>query len=90
MYMVQLMPLPLTVSGFSKIQIGFTFLILAHSPRKRAFKWVLSLLLLEDKQIRADLFNSLCITGQNNFKNKLGTIKRSAQLADCSTHTMDP
>ena len=32
--------LPLTVSCFSKIQIGFTFLVLAHlgSPRKRAVK----------------------------------------------------
>ena len=40
--MAQLMPLPLTVSCFSKIQIGFTFLVLAHpgSPRKRAVKWV--------------------------------------------------
>jgi len=30
------MPLPLTVSCFSKIQIGFTFLVLAHpgSPDK--------------------------------------------------------
>jgi len=33
----QLMPLPLTVSCFSKIQIGFTFLVPAHlgSPGKR-------------------------------------------------------
>jgi len=40
--MAQLMPLPLTVSCFSKIQIGFTFLVLAHlgSPGKRAVKWV--------------------------------------------------
>ena len=30
MHMAQLMPLPLTVFCFSKIQIGFTFLILAH------------------------------------------------------------
>jgi len=39
---VQLMPLPLTVSCFSKIQIGFTFLIPAHpaSPGKRAVKCV--------------------------------------------------
>jgi len=31
------MPLPLTVSCFSKIQIGLTFLVLAHlvSPGKR-------------------------------------------------------
>jgi len=36
------MPLPLTVSCFSKIQIGFTFLVPAHldSPRKRAIKRV--------------------------------------------------
>jgi len=38
----QLMPLPLTVSCFSKIQIGFTFLLLAHpgSPGQRAVKRV--------------------------------------------------
>ena len=28
--MAELMPLPLTVSCFSKIQIGFTFLVPAH------------------------------------------------------------
>jgi len=38
--MAQLMPLPLTVSFFSKIQIGFTFLVPAHpgSPGQRAVK----------------------------------------------------
>ena len=37
-----LMPLPLTVSCFSEIQIGFTFLVPAHpgSPGKRAVKRV--------------------------------------------------
>jgi len=30
LHMVQLMPLPLTVSCFSKTQIGFTFLVLSH------------------------------------------------------------
>jgi len=36
--MAQLMPLPLTVSCFSEIHIGFTFLVLAHlgSPGKKA------------------------------------------------------
>ena len=36
----QLMPLPLTVSCFSKIQIGITFLVPAHtgSPGQRAVK----------------------------------------------------
>jgi len=38
----QMMPPPLTVSCFSKIQIGFTFLVPAHpgSPGKRAVKRV--------------------------------------------------
>ena len=30
LHIAQLMPLPLTVSCFSKIQIGFTFLVPAH------------------------------------------------------------
>jgi len=40
--MAQLMPLPLTVSCFSKIQIGFTFLVPAHlgTPGQWAVKWV--------------------------------------------------
>ena len=42
LHMSHLMPLPLTVSCFSKIQIGFTFLVLAHpgSPGKRSVKRV--------------------------------------------------
>ena len=42
LHMAQLMPLPLTVSCFGKIQIGLTFLVLAHpgSPEQRAIKWV--------------------------------------------------
>ena len=41
LHMFQLMPLPLTVSCFSKIQIGFAFLVPAHlgSPGK---KWLLN------------------------------------------------
>ena len=42
LHMAQLMPLPLTISCSSKIQIGFTCLVLAHlgSPGQRAFKRV--------------------------------------------------
>jgi len=42
LHMAQLMPLPLAVSCFSKIQIGFTFLVPAHpgSPGQRAVKRV--------------------------------------------------
>jgi len=41
-HVAQLMPLPLTIACFSKIQIGFTFLVPAYpgSPRKRAVKRV--------------------------------------------------
>ena len=40
LHMAQLIPLPLTVSCFSKIQISFTFLVPANpgSPGKRAVK----------------------------------------------------
>jgi len=42
LHMAQLMPLPLTVSCSSKIQIGFIFLVLAYPgcPGKEAVKWL--------------------------------------------------
>jgi len=42
LHTAQLMPLPLTVSCFSKIQFGFSFQVLAHpdSPGQRAVKRV--------------------------------------------------
>ena len=42
LYMVQLMPLPLTVSCCSKLQVGFTFLVPAYpgSPGQTAVKRV--------------------------------------------------
>jgi len=50
LHMAQLMPLPLTVSCSSKIQIGFTFLVLADlgTPRKRAVKRVYVCVLEKD------------------------------------------
>jgi len=45
LHMAQLMPLPLTVSCFSKIQIGFTFLVPAYPgcPGKRLLNWCSSI-----------------------------------------------
>ena len=42
LHMAQLMPLPLMVSCFSKVQIAFTFLVPAHlcSPRQSVVKWL--------------------------------------------------
>jgi len=50
--MAQLMPLPLTLSCSSKIQIGFTFLVPAYPgcPGKEAVKWLL--LLFNSNQVR--------------------------------------
>jgi len=56
LHMAQLMPLPLTVSCFSKIQIGFTILVPAHpgSPGKRVVKRVcvcVSLMYVKKSQV---------------------------------------
>ena len=42
LHTAQLMPLPLTVSCCTKIQIGFTFLVPADlgGPGQRAIKWL--------------------------------------------------
>ena len=52
LHMFQLMPLPLTVSCFSKIQIGVSFLVPAHlgSPGERAVKRVCVLALRSENQ----------------------------------------
>ena len=65
LHMAQLMPLPLTVCCFTKIQIGFTFLVPAHlgSPGKRAVKRVhvcALFLVIETKNLNLD-FGLSCI-----------------------------
>jgi len=64
LHMAQLTLLPLTVSCFSKIQIGFTFLVPAHlgSPGKTAIKRVLLLSSILDFQ---NLKNVIFYKGQN-------------------------
>ena len=60
LHTAQLMPLPLTVSCFSKIPIGFTFLVPAHpgSPRQRAVKRVCVHYVLKDLFIKEKWFLS--------------------------------
>jgi len=79
----QLMPLPLTVSCFSKIQTGGTFLVPAHlgSPGQRAVKWVcVCMCVLHGQRSAAvacecgqsrvvSLYRSVCIA--NGHKNRL-------------------
>ena len=76
LHMAQLMPLPLTVSCFSKIQIGFAFLVPAHpgSPGQRAVKRVCVCVY---HSLQA-LGNTLSVeTGQNlSYKNTKTKISR--------------
>jgi len=62
LHMAQLMPLPLTVSCFSKIQIGFTFLVPTHlgSSGQRAIKRVY-VRLLDDCLIAHNVFYMIVI-----------------------------
>jgi len=48
LHMAQLMPLPLAVSSFSKIQTGFTFLVPAYPgcPGKMAVKRVMMMMMM--------------------------------------------
>jgi len=59
LHTAQLMPLPITVSCSSKIQIGFTFVVPAHPgfPGKEAVKWLFLLFsILAQKNI-----NFVCV-----------------------------
>ena len=55
LHMAQLMPLPLTVSCFSKIQIGVTFLVPVHpgSPGKGAVKRVCAAVAVDSSRMTA-------------------------------------
>ena len=55
LHMAQLMPLPLTVSCSSKIQIGFTFLVTAYpgSPGKEAVKCMVVVVVTHGWSMRA-------------------------------------
>jgi len=76
----ELMPLPLTVSCFSKIQIGFTFLVPAHlgSPGKRAvtrvclFVWYDAVLIDEHTQpFNSPLFRTTQVSRYQKGKTNL-------------------
>jgi len=74
LHTAHLMPLPLTVSCFSKIQIGVTFLVPAHlgSPGQRAIKWVcvcnLQTVWIDIEISRAYLMYTLCSKKWNKIK----------------------
>ena len=88
--MAQLMPLPLVVCQFSKIQIGLTFLVPAHpgSPGKRAVKRVCvceyDKLCVNDSQVKSEsltpVLRKSVITPRTPtpFKNALASFERQS------------
>jgi len=69
LHMAQVMPLPLTVSCFSKILIGFAFLVLAHpgSPGNRAVKRVCVCVCVILQRI---IITQMLSTGLSKFENE--------------------
>ena len=59
LHMAQLMPRPLTVSCFSKIQIGFTFLVPANpgSSGKRAVKTGVCVVVIKGIKLNQQTFD---------------------------------
>ena len=59
LHTAQMMPLPFTVSCFSKIQTGVTFMVPSHpgSPGQRTVKWVcVCVVLLSKETLRINAF----------------------------------
>ena len=93
LHMAQLVPLPLTVSCFNKIQIGFAFLVPAHpgSPREKGVKRVCvcvctlsSLILTEFLRPRRHLSATLrnAVNGH-----KLRELRRTPRVCSCALHS---
>jgi len=84
LHMAQLMPLPLTVSCFSKIQNGSTFLVPAHpgSPEKRAVKWVYVYLHLNRKVAR-------CVVRLQQAAVELSSCQRVVLQASFTAHELN-
>ena len=71
LHMAQLMPLPLTFSCFSKMQIGFTFLVVAHpgSPGKKSLNGHVCICVHEEMTFKTvnyvTLHPSVCVWSLN-------------------------
>ena len=78
MHTAQLMPLPLTVSCVSKIQIGFAFLVPAHpgSPGQRSVKRVCVCVCVFSRQPAQSIEKRVCVyssTSQSHERRRLAS-----------------
>ena len=79
LHMAQLMPLPLTVSCFSKIQIGFTCLVPTHLgiPKKRVVKQV-CVCVVEVRGDRQWLDEAVCFFQRSESASLIVTVTANA------------
>jgi len=95
LHMAQLMPLPLTASCFSKIQIGFTFLVPAHpgSPGQRTVKWLCvpeeSILTFGGNQVSLQ-HSVVSVQGSHHAKNQLDSSCRFDIIPACNRRAEHP
>jgi len=92
LHMAQLMPLPFTISCFSKIQIGFTFLVPAHpgSPGQRAIKRVCVCVCVKQTSLAIDSGGRLFLLMNNRFSTillNLAFVLRARNLYSCKHNT---
>ena len=86
LHMAQLMPLPLTVPCFSKVQIGFTFLVPAHpgSPEQRAVKRVYVCVCVVVHKLASGLDGTMMSVGQSSSSHAhLWTLQTSPAYCYC-------
>ena len=87
LHMAQLMPLPLTVSCFSKIQIDFTFLVLAHlgSPGKGPLNGCVQLAIFHILKTISTFTSLCCQPTDNHNKSQLCIYIEEPVSAESST-----
>jgi len=96
LHMAQLMPLPLTVSCFSKIRIGFAFLVPAHpgSPGQRAVQrvcvcvrardyWLVGWMVLGQSGAGNNWAKGHYTEGAELIDSVLDVVRKEAESCDC-------
>ena len=89
LHMAQLMPLPLTVSCFSKIQIGVTFLVPAHpgSPGQSAVKRVCVYINRNANKRETDANTIRC---SKTWSSKLTLLATNWRMRSCPMSDLSP
>ena len=91
LHAAQLMPLPLTISCFIKIQTGFTFLVPAHpgSPGKRAIKRVCVCVVISFLMLCFYCMRGQLLTGHDGSTSSRECRRSRRQTAQCHAANLE-